>query len=151
MLWVAQTDELCEQAVQSFRQVWSNCGKDWTELRIVRLWGGNPDPTPSADDVPTTVVATIQTLTSRLGKDRLAFLKDCALVVIDESHHAITTSYTQLLDWFLPEEPTGRCRRTHASCHRPYGYAVSRHERGRDAVARQPVWADRVAPRGEAA
>lgn len=106
VLWVAQTDELCEQAVQSFRQVWSNCGKDWTELRIVRLWGGNPDPTPSADDVPTTVVATIQTLTSRLGKDRLRFLKNCALVVIDKSHHAITTSYTQLLDWFLPEEPT---------------------------------------------
>ncbi len=105
VLWVAQTDELCEQAVQSFRQVWSNCGKDWTELRIVRLWGGNPDPTPSADDAPTTVVATIQTLTSRLGKDRLAFLRRCALVVIDESHHAITPSYTQLLDWFLPEEP----------------------------------------------
>jgi superfamily II DNA or RNA helicase len=105
VLWVAQTDELCEQAVQSFRQVWSNCGKDWTELRIVRLWGGNPDPTPSADDTPTTVVATIHTLTSRLGKDRLAFLKDCALVIIDESHHAITPSYTRLLDWFLPEEP----------------------------------------------
>jgi superfamily II DNA or RNA helicase len=33
-------------------------------------------------------------------------LKDCALVVIDESHHAITTSYTRLLDWFVPEEPT---------------------------------------------
>jgi superfamily II DNA or RNA helicase len=106
VLWVAQTDELCEQAVQCFRQVWNNCGKDWTEIRIVRLWGGNPDPTPSADDVPTTVVATIQTLTSRLGKDRLGFLKNCALVVIDESHHAITKSYTQLLDWFLPEEPT---------------------------------------------
>jgi hypothetical protein len=72
----------------------------------VRIWGGNPDPTPSADDAPTTVVATIQTLTSRLGKDRLGFLKKCALVIIDESHHAITTSYTQLLDWFLPEEPT---------------------------------------------
>jgi superfamily II DNA or RNA helicase len=105
VLWVAQTDELCEQAVQSFRQVWSNCGKDWTELRIVRLWGGNPDPTPSGDDTPTTVVGTIHTLTSRLGKDRLAFLKDCAVVIIDESHHAITKSYTQLLDWFLPEEP----------------------------------------------
>ncbi|WP_316166791.1 MULTISPECIES: DEAD/DEAH box helicase [unclassified Bradyrhizobium] len=104
VLWVAQTDELCEQAVQSFRQVWSNRGKDWTDLRIVRLWGGNPDPTPSVDDAPTAVVATIQTLTSRLGKDRLAFLKSCALVVIDESHHAITPSYTQLLDWFLPEE-----------------------------------------------
>lgn len=105
VLWVAQTDELCEQAVQSFRQVWSNCGKEWTELRIVRLWGGNPDPMPSADDVPTTVVASIQTLTARLGADRLEFLKNCALVVIDESHHAITTSYTRLLDWFVPEEP----------------------------------------------
>jgi superfamily II DNA or RNA helicase len=52
-------------------------------------------------------VATIHTLTSRLGKDRLAFLRDCALLVIDESHHAITPSYTQLLDWFLPEEPEG--------------------------------------------
>jgi superfamily II DNA or RNA helicase len=106
VLWVAQTDELCEQAVQSFRQVWSNSGQDWTELRIVRLWGGNPDPTPSGDDVPTTVIATIQTLTSRLGSDRLGFLEDCALVVIDESHHAITTSYTRLLDSFVPEEPT---------------------------------------------
>jgi superfamily II DNA or RNA helicase len=106
VLWVAQTDELCEQAVQSFRQVWSNCGQDWTELRIVRLWGGNPDPTPSADDAPTAVVASIQTLTSRLGRDRLGLLKACALVVIDESHHAITPSYTRLLDSFVPEEPT---------------------------------------------
>ena len=104
LLWVAQTDELCEQAVQSFRQVWSNSGREWTDLRVVRLWGGNPDPAPSPDDVPTAVIASIQTLTARLGADRLALLKGCALVVIDESHHAITRSYTQLLNWFLPEK-----------------------------------------------
>jgi superfamily II DNA or RNA helicase len=104
LLWVAQTDELCEQAVQSFRQVWSSGGREWTDLRIVRLWGGNPDPAPSPDGVPTIVVATIQTLTSRLGEDRLSLLKSCALVVIDESHHAITPSYTRLLNWFLPDE-----------------------------------------------
>ncbi len=104
LLWVAQTDELCEQAVQSFRQVWSNSGREWTDLRVVRLWGGNPDPAPSPDDVPTAVIASIQTLTARLGADRLALLKGCALVVIDESHHAITPSYTKLLNWFLPEE-----------------------------------------------
>ena len=104
LLWVAQTDELCEQAVQNFRQVWSNSGREWTDLRVVRLWGGNPDPAPSPDDVPTAVIASIQTLTARLGADRLALLKGCALVVIDESHHAITPSYTKLLNWFLPEE-----------------------------------------------
>ena len=104
LLWVAQTDELCEQAVQSFRQVWSNCGREWTDLRIVRLWGGNPDPSRSPDGVPTAVIASIQTLNSRLGADRLALLKSCALVVIDESHHAIAPSYTQLLNWFLSDE-----------------------------------------------
>ena len=104
VLWVAQTDELCEQAVQSFRQVWSNIGLTWTDLRVVRLWGGNPDPAPSPDDVPTAIIASIQTLTSQLGADRLLLLKNCALVVIDESHHAITPSYTRLLNWFLPEE-----------------------------------------------
>ena len=103
LLWVAQTEELCEQAVQSFRQVWSNIGREWTDLRVVRLWGGNPDPAPSPDNVPTAIIASIQTLTSRLGADRLILVKNCALVVIDESHHAITPSYTRLLNWFLPE------------------------------------------------
>src|SRR5258708_6949050 len=102
VLWVAQTDELCEQAVQSFRQVWRNCGQDWTELRIVRLWGANPDPTPSADDAPTAAISTIQTLTSRLGRDRPGLLEACALGIIEKSHHAITPTLTRHFDWFLP-------------------------------------------------
>ncbi len=69
VLWVAQTDELCEQAVQSFRQVWGNGGKDWTELRIVRLWGGNPDPTPSADDA---VIASQAVITGAYSLTRQA-------------------------------------------------------------------------------
>ncbi|WP_295433700.1 DEAD/DEAH box helicase family protein, partial [uncultured Thiodictyon sp.] len=40
VLWIAQTDELCEQAVQSFRQVWLNRGAQATDLRVVRFWGG---------------------------------------------------------------------------------------------------------------
>lgn len=39
-LWIAQTDELCEQAVQCFRQLWVNVGEPGEDLRIVRLWGG---------------------------------------------------------------------------------------------------------------
>ena len=44
VVWVAQTDELCEQAVQAFRQVWLNLGAQKTDLRIVRLWDRNPSP-----------------------------------------------------------------------------------------------------------
>src|SRR5208283_5387793 len=62
VIWVAQTDELCEQAVQAFRQVWLNLGAQRTELRIVRLWGRNPNPAIQEPDKPVVVVASIQTL-----------------------------------------------------------------------------------------
>jgi hypothetical protein len=43
-LWIAQTDELCEQAVQCFRQLWVNVGEPGEDLRVVRLWGGQRNP-----------------------------------------------------------------------------------------------------------
>ncbi|MGE3476436.1 MAG: DEAD/DEAH box helicase [Rhodospirillaceae bacterium] len=98
VLWVAETDELCEQAVQAFRQVWANAGKEGTDLRVVRLWGGNPNPGPS-DGIPTVVVASIQTLDSRIGHDDLRWLSQPGLLVVDECHHAIAPSYTGLLAW----------------------------------------------------
>jgi hypothetical protein len=76
IVWVAQTDELCEQAVQAFRQVWVNLGAQRTDLRIVRLWGGNPNPTIQALDRPVVVVASIQTLNSRVGTEALAWLPE---------------------------------------------------------------------------
>jgi superfamily II DNA or RNA helicase len=105
VLWVAQTDELCEQAVQSFRQVWINRGATATDLRIVRLWGSNPNPEPPPPGMPVVVVASIQTLNSRVGKEDLAWLDKPGLVVVDECHHAITKSYTKLLRWLDAEAP----------------------------------------------
>jgi len=99
VLWIAQTDELCEQAVQAFRQVWINKGTKRTDLRIVRFWGSNPNPSPPADGRPVAVVASIQTLNSRMGIADLAWLEFPGLVVIDECHHAIAPSYTGLLGW----------------------------------------------------
>jgi superfamily II DNA or RNA helicase len=105
VVWVAQTDELCEQAVQAFRQVWINLGAQRTDLRIVRLWGGNPNPAIQESDKPVVVVASIQTLNSRVGTDGLAWLRKPGLVVVDECHHAITPSYSNLLRWLNAEAP----------------------------------------------
>ncbi len=99
VLWVAQTDELCEQAVQAFRQVWLNLGAQGVDLRIVRMWGGNPNPAIPEADRPVVVVASIQTLNSRIGTDLFVWLRQPGLVVVDECHHAITPSYTGLLRW----------------------------------------------------
>lgn len=105
VIWVAQTDELCEQAVQAFRQVWLNLGAQRTDLRIVRLWGRNPNPAIQEPDKPVVVVTSIQTLNSRMGTDGLAWLRKPGLVVVDECHHAITPSYTNLLRWLDAEAP----------------------------------------------
>ncbi len=105
VLWVAQTDELCEQAVQSFRQVWVNRGAERTDLRIIRFWGGHRNPSPSTVGRPTVVIASIQTLNSRIGRDELDWLSHPGLVVVDECHHALTPSYTGLLKWLDAESP----------------------------------------------
>lgn len=99
VIWIAQSDELCEQAVQAFRQVWVNLGAQSTDLRIVRLWGGNPNPTQQETDKPLVIVASIQTLNARMSGVSLDWLQHPGLVVVDECHHAITPSYTNLLRW----------------------------------------------------
>lgn len=105
VIWVAQTDELCEQAVQAFRQVWLNLGAQRTDLRLVRLWGGNPNPAMQELDKPLVIIASIQTLNSRMGRDGLSWLQNPGMVVVDECHHAITPSYTNLLRWLDAEAP----------------------------------------------
>lgn len=99
VLWVAQTDELCEQAVQCFRQLWVNVGSPEEDLRIVRLWGGQNNPAPPEANEPVVVVASIQTLNARLDVEQLDWLAKPGVVVIDECHHAIAPSYSSLLRW----------------------------------------------------
>jgi superfamily II DNA or RNA helicase len=94
VLWVAQTDELCEQAVQTWAYLWRGLGSH-LELTISRLWAGNY-ATP-ADSGAQLVVATIAKLDAVLDHDEYAWLRNAECLVIDEAHAATTPSYTRLL------------------------------------------------------
>ena len=109
-LWIAQTDELCEQAVQCFRQLWVNVGEPGEDLRVVRLWGGQKNPSAPDGDEATVVIASIQTLNSRSGHSELAWVAQSGIVIIDECHHAITSSYTDLLRWLDVQVGSERAR-----------------------------------------
>ena len=65
VLWVADRDELCEQAVEAWRQVWSSIGAQAVRLRISRMWGGMEKPQPTSE--LHVIVATIQTLDAKLS------------------------------------------------------------------------------------
>lgn len=108
ILWVAQSEELCEQAVQSFRDVWFDLGHRRKPVRrginIGRHWG-NRDVALGACDV---VVASIQKLEAAIRNDdthtsneELEELAErVGVIVIDEAHRALAPSYTALLRRF---------------------------------------------------
>lgn len=97
VLWIADRDELCEQAVEAWNQVWSCFGTDSSVLRISRLWAGQPTPLPVSDQH--VVVASIQTLKSKLAsqKSHYEFLADFKLVIYDEAHRSIAPSSTSVM------------------------------------------------------
>ncbi|MBG0814843.1 DEAD/DEAH box helicase [Planomonospora sp. ID82291] len=94
VLWIAQTEELCEQAVQSWKFVWSKVGPE-DRLTISRLWSGNE--AAAVRDTHHLVVATDAKLERCLDTSDYEWLRDAALVLIDEAHTSITPRYTQLL------------------------------------------------------
>ncbi|MFG3601603.1 DEAD/DEAH box helicase [Micromonospora chersina] len=96
ILWIAQSEELCEQAVQSWRYVWEKAGVGKTRLTISRLWSTR-DASPVTDN-PHLVIATDDKLTYNLDKPTYAWLREPALVIVDEAHASITKSYTRLLE-----------------------------------------------------
>ncbi len=97
ILWVADRDELCEQAVEAWVQVWRSEGSEAEQLRISRMWSGQPPPMLTTERH--VVVATIQTLKSRLSSrpEEYKFLKDFRLLVIDEAHGSIAPTYTSVM------------------------------------------------------
>ena len=96
ILWIAQSTELCEQAVQSWKYVWEKTGLGGTRLSISRFWGGR-DATRVTGH-PHLVVATDDQLTARLHQPAYEWLRDPLLVIIDEAHGSTTRSYTALLE-----------------------------------------------------
>lgn len=92
VLWIADRDELCEQAVEAWRQVWASIGSRATQLRISRMWRNQPRPHPVRD--MHVVVASIQTAYSRLSWRGYDFLKEFRLVVFDEAHRSIAPTST---------------------------------------------------------
>lgn len=109
VLWIAQSEELCEQAVQAWAEVWRAMGPPKT-LTIGRLWDANgAEPVP---DQPHVVVATIQKLsTSVIENEAYEWLANAAIVVVDEAHRGATTpTFTRLLRWLgLEARGTDRC------------------------------------------
>jgi superfamily II DNA or RNA helicase len=95
LLWIAQSDELCEQAVQAWSQAWRSIGPS-ERLRVSRLWGATNDLVRATEDVHV-VVCTYQSLGSRVQSSQYEWLLRAKAVVIDEAHGSTSKAYNEIL------------------------------------------------------
>ena len=98
MIWIAQSEELCEQAGACIQDTWAD--KEYpSALRIYRYYGGRDIPIHELRGGA--VICSIQQIYNRIkGNDRALdiILKNTGAMIIDEAHHADSKMYTSLLD-----------------------------------------------------
>lgn len=97
VVWLAYSEELCEQAVAEFQQAWKYLGD--REISIYRFWGNHElDLEGVRDGI---VFSGLSKLYNR-AKRSIQFINQlgsrCSLVIIDEAHQAIAETYKLVLD-----------------------------------------------------
>lgn len=103
VLWVAHSEELCEQAFASFAEVWCHIAPH--DLTAYRAWGTHPIPTLDARG--SFVVTSFQKLHAALNRDpeSIRRLRERAgLVVVDEAHKSVAPTYKRATHALLGEE-----------------------------------------------
>lgn len=132
VLWIAQSAELCEQAIVSWTEVWRAIG-DKRPLEISRYWA-NYEVDESLQELQV-VVATDDKLKSMIGdphnREAHEWLRTCSVAIIDEAHRAGSPTYTEILRWLGITAGAG------AKTERPLLGLTATPFRGRNAVANQ--------------
>ncbi|MFF0413476.1 sacsin N-terminal ATP-binding-like domain-containing protein [Kitasatospora sp. NPDC004745] len=97
VLWIAQSVELCEQAVQTWSTVWRGLG-DERPLTIGRLWENNVVHEPDTEFG--VIVATDAKLDVVRDTAEYEWLSRAHAVIVDEGHRAGDSErYTRILNW----------------------------------------------------
>ncbi|NLI12965.1 DEAD/DEAH box helicase [Pelotomaculum propionicicum] len=98
MIWIAQSEELCEQALTCIKDMWGS--REYvSSLRVYRYYGGRE--VPEKELKGGAVVASIQQIHNRIKSEDpvlMEFLKKCGAMIIDEAHRAVTDMYDVLLN-----------------------------------------------------
>ncbi len=96
VIWLAHTEELCEQAASEFEKAWRSLGD--REVDVIRYWGSNSEDISILNDG--FVVGGLAKIYNLLKVDAAKFSKlasRCSLVIMDEAHMAIAPTFKLIL------------------------------------------------------
>lgn len=104
VIWLAHSEELCEQAASEFEKAWGNLGS--RPLKVHRFWGARD---LNIEDVEGDFVVVGLGKMSAAIKRSLRFVGQLGsrtgLVVMDEAHQAIAPTYRLILDALVEPFP----------------------------------------------
>ena len=104
VIWLAYSEELCEQAAAEFQKAWQYLGD--RELPVYRFWG---DRNLDLDRAKDGLVVAGLTKVYNAAKRSIQFINRLgsrsSLVIIDEAHQAIAETYRLVLDTLVIPYP----------------------------------------------
>jgi DNA repair protein RadD len=92
ILWLAHSEELCEQAVKGFQAVWIHLGK--FPVTLVRCWGSY---TPTFPSPSTSFTVGGFPKINRMRQKSPSIQAD--LIIIDEAHMVLAPTYAASVSW----------------------------------------------------
>ena len=105
VIWLAFSDELCEQAVEEFEQAWGYLGN--RPINAYRFWGASdPDLQSARDGFVVAGLGKVHNYAMRRLSLMATLADRTSLVVIDEAHQAIAPTYELVLDALVEKRPT---------------------------------------------
>jgi len=105
VIWLAYSEELCEQAAEEFEEAWRYLGN--REIGVYRFWGDRDLDSETAEDG--IIIAGLSKIYSA-AKQSIQFISrlgsKTSLVVIDEAHSAVAETYKLILNALVVQHPS---------------------------------------------
>ncbi|WP_210085555.1 DEAD/DEAH box helicase [Mycobacterium sp. OAE908] len=97
IVWLAHSEELCEQAVEEFKNAWTSLGN--RAVSVQRWWGPHTLNQPIVrDGIIVAGLSKAYASAQRSLADIGAMAGHVGLVVMDEAHQAVAPTYSLILD-----------------------------------------------------
>lgn len=97
VVWLAHSEELCEQATSEFEKAWTYLGD--RPINVWRFWGTHDlNPKELHDGLVVAGLSKTYNATRNNIGFIVALAKNTSLVIIDEAHSAIAETYSLILD-----------------------------------------------------
>lgn len=110
VVWLAHSEELCDQAVQTFLSIWTKLGTE--NANVYSMWGGRkPDNIDLSK--PCFIVTSFQSCYSSIHSnknadfDRFAEIRrECSLLIVDEAHMSMAPTYKKAIEFLCNSSTT---------------------------------------------